>query len=197
LNIFKENDFYSKMVDEVVISLTTVISSYKKGEENPLDSLTYLKKENKSLFYICLKEFRSYYSLHCLEEKVFLFFSLFLINPRDGRKSLDLKKEKEKLIVFMLQRFKQSVSATNGDFKQFLGELGKFIALMTIIFIFIPIIKSENLKKIEAEEEMSKSQKEMILMVKRANTNFIETDIEDIFINYVTNLEIKRSINSK
>jgi len=190
------------MVDEVVSSINPVIISYKKGEENPLDSIPYLKKDLKTRFNLCLKQFRYYYSLHCLEERVFLFFSVFLINYKDGRKALDLKKEKEKLILFMLKRFNHSTSATNGDFKQFLGELGKFMAIMTIIFIFIPILKSNELiisnssnssSKKESEDEMKKSQREMIYMVKKSNPNFDESVIEDIFIQFVTSMDIQKS----
>lgn len=190
------------MVDEVVSSINPVIISYKKGEENPLDSIPYLKKDLKTRFNLCLKQFRYYYSLHCLEERVFLFFSVFLINYKDGRKALDLKKEKEKLILFMLKRFNHSTSATNGDFKQFLGELGKFMAIMTIIFIFIPILKSNELNisnsstsssKKESEDEMKKSQREMIYMVKKSNPNFDESVIEDIFIQFVTSMDIQKS----
>ena len=190
------------MVDEVVSSINPVIISYKKGEENPLDSIPYLKKDLKTRFNLCLKQFRYYYSLHCLEERVFLFFSVFLINYKDGRKALDLKKEKEKLILFLLKRFNHSTSATNGDFKQFLGELGKFMAIMTIIFIFIPILKSNELNisnsstsssKKESEDEMKKSQREMIYMVKKSNPNFDESVIEDIFIQFVTSMDIQKS----
>jgi len=190
------------MVDEVVSSINPVIISYKKGEENPLDSIPYLTKDLKTRFNLCLKQFRYYYSLHCLEERVFLFFSVFLINYKDGRKALDLKKEKEKLILFLLKRFNHSTSATNGDFKQFLGELGKFMAIMTIIFIFIPILKSNELNisnssnsssKKESEDEMKKSQREMIYMVKKSNPNFDESMIEDIFIKFVTSTDIKKS----
>ena len=198
VTIFKDNDFYIKMVDEVILSLTTVISSYKKGEDNPLDSLKFLQKDLKILFKKCLREFNSYYSLHCLEERVFLFFSLFLINHKDGRKTIELKKEKDKLIVYMLQRFKQSQSATNGDFKQFLGELGQFIAIMTLVFIFMPLLKKdnkldENASKAELESEITNCKKEMITLIKTANPNFTENNIEELFLNHVTNFDIKKS----
>ncbi len=183
------------MVGDVLESLNPVISKYKKGEEDPLDSISFLQKDAKLLFNICIREYRYYYSLHCLEERVFLFFSLFLINHKDGRKTLALKKEKEKLINYLLDRFKQTPSATNGDFKQFLGELGQFFAMMTIIFIFIPLLKISLSNKIDSfKEGMSLSQKEMLLMMKKANPMFDETNLEYIFTNYVLDYSIRKSI---